>query len=872
MLIQSTGYANPVFEDMFDRHSLVMLMFDPDTGDIIKANPAASKFYGYPLGELESKNVRDLNTLSQKQVKEEMQRAKSESRNYFIFGHRVADGSIRTVEVHSFPVNYNNKKLLFSTIVDITQQRDMQSALWHHQSQLEATVDSQTKQMNENSQRKLQLMSAAFIVLLVLVVLLWRARNTTVSSKKIVDSQHQRLNDIIEGTNAGTWEWELDTDHIKFSDRWTEIIGYTKEEIEPATRVVWETLIHPEDIESTRNNLERHLRGETEHYQSDLRLRHKNGSWVWVSNRAKVATRDSNGKPLLISGTSQDINERKNNEEVLRKLSHAIEFSASSVVIFTKEGVIEYVNPTFETTSGYSKEEVIGTMHHCQQSIASAEVTNDTYCDDMWATITAGRVWKGEVQCTRKDGSHYWARNSVSSVKDNEGEITHFVCIKDDITTEYELNEKLTFQATHDILTGLINRYEFERRAKRALENVNKTKVEHALCFIDLDQFKVINDTCGHVAGDELLRQLGRVFKSVVRDSDTLARLGGDEFGLLMENCTISQSQRVAELILTAAREFQFVWDGQVFRIGLSVGLVAITDSIQELTELLQQADAACYMAKDLGRDRIHIYHPDDAEMALRKGEMQWVGQINQALDDERFCLYAQPIKGISGNHEMHYEVLLRLLNEEGEIVPPGAFLPAAERYNLIEKLDRWVVKNTFELMASNTKFFENIHFISINLSGKSLTNPKFLEYILSELNRTKIESEQICFEVTETVAISNLDSASTFISILKEVGFSFALDDFGSGLSSFGYLKTLPVDYLKIDGMFVKDIINDPIDKAMVESINKIGHVMGMKTIAEFVENDQIKIMLEDLGVDYVQGYGIGKPEPFKGLIEKNT
>ena len=868
MLIQSTGYANPAFEDMFERHSLVMLMFDPDTGDITKANPAASKFYGYPLGELESMNVGDINTLNQQQVKEEMQRAKSESRNYFIFGHRVADGSIRTVEVHSFPVNYNNKKRLFSTIVDITQQRDMQSALWHHQSQLEATVDSQTKQIKENNLRKLQLMSAAFFVLLVLVVLLWRARNASVSSKKIVDSQHQRLNDIIEGTNAGTWEWDLDTDHIKFSERWAEIIGYTKEEIEPATREYWETLIHPDDIESARKNIGRHLRGESERYKSELRVRHKNGSWVWISNRAKVAIRDSDGKPLLISGTSQDITERKNNEEVLRKLSHAIEFSASSVVIFTKEGVIEYVNPTYEEASGYSKEEMIGTKFLWHKS----EVTTDSDFENMWSIITAGRVWKGEIQCSRKDGSHYWARNSISSVKDNNGEITHFVCIKDDITIEYELNEQLTFQATHDILTGLVNRFEFERRAKIALNNVNKTKVEHALCFIDLDQFKVINDTCGHVAGDELLRQLGRVFQSVVRRGDTLARLGGDEFGLLMENCTIDQSQRVAELILIAARNFQFVWDGQVFRIGLSIGLVAITDNVLELTELLQRADAACYMAKDLGRDRIHIYHPDDTEMALRKGEMQWVGQINQALDEDRFCLYAQPIKGISGNEEMHYEVLLRLRSEAGEIVPPGAFLPAAERYNLIEKLDRWVVRNTFQLMAGNIDFFDNIHFISINLSGKSLTNPKFLEYILSELNRTKIESEQICFEVTETVAISNLDAASTFISILKEVGFSFALDDFGSGLSSFGYLKTLPVDYLKIDGMFVKDIISDPIDKAMVESINKIGHVMGMKTIAEFVENDQIKTMLDTIGVDYVQGYGIGKPEPFKELIEKIT
>lgn len=439
-----------------------------------------------------------------------------------------------------------------------------------------------------------------------------------------------------------------------------------------------------------------------------------------------------------------------------------------------------------------------------------------------------------------------------------------------DITARKKNEEKLSYQATHDALTGLINRVEFEQRTNRLLSTIEKDEAEHAMCFLDLDQFKVINDTCGHLAGDELLRQLGMLLHNTVREQDTLARLGGDEFGVLMEHCPVDQAQRVAEAILDAINGFQFFWEGETFRIGVSIGLISITKATGNYTDLFKQADAACYLAKEFGRNRIHIYHPDDTEMVRRKSEMQWVGQINQALVDERFRLYAQPIKGISGNDEMHYEVLLRLLNENDEIVLPGAFLPAAERYNLIEKMDRWVVKNTFELMAANTKFFDDIHFISINLSGKSMTNPKFLEYILSELNRTKIKSKQICFEVTETVAISNLDAASTFISILKEVGFSFALDDFGSGLSSFGYLKTLPVDYLKIDGMFVKDMINDPIDKSMVESINNIGHVMGMKTIAEFVETDEIKIMLDDIGVDYVQGYGIGKPELFDEVIKQ--
>jgi len=432
-------------------------------------------------------------------------------------------------------------------------------------------------------------------------------------------------------------------------------------------------------------------------------------------------------------------------------------------------------------------------------------------------------------------------------------------------------NEPLTFKASHDTLTGLTNRLEFERRARHLLATQRSENDFHALCFMDLDQFKVINDTCGHVAGDELLRQIGRVFQATTRQSDTLARLGGDEFGVLMENCTLEQSQRVADSLLEVVRDFHFSWEEQSFRIGISIGLVAITHTMRDITDLMKQADAACYMAKDLGRNRIHVYRPDDTELARRQGEMQWLSQINRALDEDRFCLYAQPIVSLDGNEKEHFEFLLRMFDEDGKIIPPGAFLPAAERYDLIDKLDAWVVKNAFSLMATHADFFEQVHFASINLSGKSLTSPKFLEFIISEIRKTGIQANKICFEVTETVAISNLSSATTFISILKEIGCYFALDDFGSGLSSFGYLKSLPVDYLKIDGMFVKDIVDDPIDRAMVKSINDVGQVMGMQTIAEFVENDAIKSMLVDIGVNFAQGYGLGKPMPFEDLMKRH-
>jgi len=429
--------------------------------------------------------------------------------------------------------------------------------------------------------------------------------------------------------------------------------------------------------------------------------------------------------------------------------------------------------------------------------------------------------------------------------------------------------EQLIYNATHDALTELVNRREFEKRALRLLESVKRDKQQHALCFMDLDQFKVVNDSCGHAAGDEMLRQITSVLQQIVRKRDTLARLGGDEFGVLMEHCSLEQAQRLAGELHRVIQDYVFLWEEQSFRVGVSIGLVAITEAVPNLTELLKEADAACYMAKDSGRNRIHVSHPEDAEIAQRHGEIQWVSKLNQALVENRFCLYAQTIVPLNSNSEKHYELLIRMIDENQQIIPPGAFLPAAERYNVVSKIDHWVIEKAFSLLSNNPAFVEQISFISINLSGQSLADQNILNFIKNQLHSTGIEGRKICFEITETAAISNMAMAIKLISELKREGCRFALDDFGSGWSSFGYLKSLSVDYLKIDGMFVKDIIDDPIDRAMVKSINDIGQIMGMQTIAEFVENDEIKGILREIGVDYAQGYGVGKPMPFSDLLQ---
>ena len=599
------------------------------------------------------------------------------------------------------------------------------------------------------------------------------------------------------------------------------------------------------------------------HCQTEFKARRKDGSLFCALIHVKLG-HDLEGRQIYI-GSLIDISARKQAEAEMRILQRAVEASSSAVIITDKNGRIEYVNPKFTRITGYEKSEALGKQP--VRLLLTDKASRGKARYGMWHAIANKGEWSGVFRNNRKDGSLYWGKNTISSVKDSKGRVTHYISIHEDISEHYELSEKLNYQATHDSLTGLINRREFERRVQKVV-TASAQEARHALCYMDLDQFKVINDTCGHVAGDELLRQIGMLLKKTVRKRDTVARLGGDEFAVLMEDCPPKNALHVANSLLEAVRDFQFGWKGYNFRLGISIGIVGIDSAVRSITQIFRDADLACYTAKEHGRNQIHFYHEKDADIIERHGEMQWVSRINQALEEGRFCLYAQPILGLNNPHK-HYELLLRMLDEQGEIIPPGAFLPAAERYDMIVKLDHWIIKHAFSLLAQHPTLTRDSTMYAINLSGPSLATPVTLELILELLKQYKLDSRNICFEVTETSAISNLSAALRFITKLKGLGCRFSLDDFGAGLSSFAYLKNLPVNYLKIDGMFIKGIASKPVDFAMVKSINEIGQVMGMQTIAEFVENEAIKARLEEIGVNYAQGYAIGKPAPLTELIE---
>lgn len=431
------------------------------------------------------------------------------------------------------------------------------------------------------------------------------------------------------------------------------------------------------------------------------------------------------------------------------------------------------------------------------------------------------------------------------------------------------MSGEISYQASHDMLTGLINRREFEARLEKAIADVRHNNRNHVLCYMDLDEFKVVNDTCGHVAGDALLQNLAKHLEGKIRNTDTIARLGGDEFGLLLPLCNIDKAREIANNLRQTIKDFQFVWDKKAFDIGVSIGLVEINENMRTLNDILKAADSACYVAKDLGKNRIHIYQDDDIQLTQRLGDMHSAQAVQKSLADDRFILYAQEIHANQGcKIKWHGEFLIRMLGNNDELIFPDKFIPAAERYHLMVDIDKWVINKSFEYIKKLEKKYDGAVLCSINLSGQSICEHDFLNYIVNKLDSSGISPSSVCFEITETAVVSNFFYAEKLLEILKGMGCSFSLDDFGSGLSSFGYLKRLSVDYLKIDGSFVKSMLENKKDYALVKSINQVGKELGMKTIAEFVENEELHKALKKFEVDYVQGYGISKPAPLRTIV----
>lgn len=663
---------------------------------------------------------------------------------------------------------------------------------------------------------------------------------TTLAGPSLSENYNRALNGLEIGPEAGSCgtamyrDVQVISEDLETDPRWQPYLPLARAE---GLRACWSTPIH----------------------DSAGRVLGSFALYYREPRKAAPATLDLLERLTSIAGIAM---ERHRNSAILRhnEALHRATFEHAAVGIahVSPEGRYLQVNPQISLMLGYTEDEL---LHRSFRDVTHPEDI-DTDLQHL-EQLEAGDIdsYHLEKRWIRKDGSTLWVNLSVGTVRTADNAIERYVVVAQDISSAHDLSQQLSYQARHDVLTGLINRPEFERRLKGFLQQVFDGDTQGAFCYLDLDQFKLVNDTAGHVAGDELLRQISPHLREQIRDADTLARLGGDEFGVLLAGCDQAEATAIAAKLCQAVEDFTFVWKGHSFKLGVSIGVVPLSgDAFTTATDILQAADTACYAAKDAGRNRYMLWHEDDASLFHRRGEMQWIPRLNEAITQDRFHLVAQPICRV-GSPDVPatwFEVLVRL-QENGETIPPGAFLPAAERYGLSPRLDRIIVSKALDWLRRQ----KNPVTLSINLSGQTFSDAGFRKYLIEEIGTLGVLAQWLCFEITETAAIGNLTDALKLIEGVRRFGCRIALDDFGSGLSSFAYLKNLPVDILKIDGSFIRDIASDPIDLAIVQSIQEVALAMDKITIAEFVENREILETLKQIGVDYAQGFYLGYPEP---------
>ena len=674
---------------------------------------------------------------------------------------------------------------------------------------------------------------------------------------------NQRMRFALQGSSLALWDANLQADEIFFDAEWARMLGH------PAAETLLDTSaltarVHPDDRAKTGKAITDVIRGLATTYREEHRLITHSGDWKWVESRGMVVERDANGAAVRMTGTNADITERKLAETSLRasenQLRLVIDNVPALIAYFDLDRRYRFVNKRYAEFYGYTPEEIIGKE-------GREVIGEQAYLDYVkyFDQVMAGSPAWYQRQVMQKNGNFGYVDVAlVPHVADNGQVIGAYVMARD-VTKSVEAEERIRHMARHDALTDLLNRREFEQRLMHVLLDAKQDDCE--LIYLNVDQLKIVNDSCGHAAGDELLRQVAAVLRNTITADDLLARLGSDEFGVLHKRGSVDSTQVLAERMRHATQALRFAWQERSFPVSISIGIVLLAG--QTVDELLTMGDAACRIAKNHGRNRIHVYHRTDGELALRRNQIEWRSRILDALEHNRFRLYCQPIASLRPELlvDDHFEVLLRMLDENGELIAPMAFIPAAEHFDLMPAIDRWVISAALAAHspASHTADRPQYSILAINLSGDTLGDKSFPAFVRGELEKFHVNPRSICFEITETAAISDIASARSFIKEFKAIGCQFSLDDFGSGMSSFGYLRNLPVDYLKIDGSFIRNICHDSIDLAMVESINHIGHIMGKHTIAEFVEDDATIALLRKIGVDYAQGFGIGKPLPLR-------
>ncbi len=638
-------------------------------------------------------------------------------------------------------------------------------------------------------------------------------------------------------------------------------------------------LVPPEYAELVNDNIGRRLAGEAaaERYEIDMI-----GVQGQVS-RLEITTAavDYEGGPaLLVTGveiiptqTMPALRVPPESAAALRANPHTVDAGllalsslAEAIITTDAHGRISYMNPAAERMTGSASPQAIGKTLEDLVGLVD-ELDRRLLSDPVRQALTSGapvNLSRRALLLSRANGSERSIELSASPIRNEAKEVIGAALLLHDVTELRGLARQMSYQATHDALTGLVNRREFERRLEEATESGHRGEGQHVLCYLDLDRFKVVNDTSGHLAGDSMLREVAKVLRDAVRDSDTVARLGGDEFGVLLIGCPLEKARQIADDVCRAVGDYRFVWKDKIFNIGVSIGLVEISRESGTLEELLAAADSACYVAKKQGSGRVAVYSARDEALARHTGEIQWLQRLQAALKENRFQLYHQPIVAAYGNNGNGpaMEMLVRLQDEAGHEVPPSEFVRAAERYRLMGLVDRWVVQTTLAALGRGAIQIPANRGVAINISGETLGDLQFLEFVVECLDSTGVTPSQVCFEISESAVVANLDHARRFVGVLHGMGCQFALDDFGSGVGSFSNLKNLPMDYLKIDGSFMRNLAGDSVNQAMVAAMIKLARTLNFKVIAEQVEDAAALETVRRMGVDYVQGFAVGRPQ----------